>query len=74
MVHVAIEMERRGINIPLLIGGATTSRIHTAVKIAPHYNGSVIHVFDASRSVPVVSNLLNKNVIEKEKFTTSIKN
>lgn len=73
MVHVAKEMNRRGINIPLLIGGATTSRIHTAVKIAPNYSGVVIHVFDASRSVPVVSNLLNENGIEKEKFTSSIK-
>jgi 5-methyltetrahydrofolate--homocysteine methyltransferase len=61
MVHVASEMERRGMNIPLLIGGATTSRIHTAVKIDPNYSGSVIHVLDASRSVPVVSNLLNGN-------------
>jgi len=74
MVHVAKEMDRRGLNIPLLIGGATTSRIHTAVKISPNYNGPVIHVLDASRSVPVVSNLLNENGIEKEKFTASIKN
>ena len=55
MVHVAKEMERRGMNLPLLIGGATTSRVHTAVKIAPNYSGAVIHVLDASRSVPVVS-------------------
>ena len=48
MVHVAKEMERRGMKIPLLIGGATTSRIHTAVKIAPNYSGAVIHVLDAS--------------------------
>ena len=74
MVHVAKEMDRRGLNIPLLIGGATTSRIHTAVKIAPHYSGSVIHVLDASRSVPVVSNLLNENGTEKEKYTSSIEN
>jgi 5-methyltetrahydrofolate--homocysteine methyltransferase len=74
MVHVAKEMDRSGINIPLLIGGATTSRIHTAVKIAPNYKGVVIHVLDASRSVPVVSNLLNENGIEKEKFTSSFKN
>jgi 5-methyltetrahydrofolate--homocysteine methyltransferase len=59
MVHVAKEMERRGMRIPLLIGGATTSRIHTAVKIAPHYSQPTIHVLDASRSVPVVSNLIN---------------
>jgi 5-methyltetrahydrofolate--homocysteine methyltransferase len=73
MVHVAKEMERRKMNIPLLIGGATTSRIHTAVKIAPNYSGSVIHVHDASRSVPVVSNLLNDNDAEREKFIQSVK-
>lgn len=67
MVHVASEMERRGMTLPLLIGGATTSRIHTAVKITPNYSGSVIHVLDASRSVPVVSKLLSENG-EKEKF------
>ncbi|MBU1097754.1 MAG: methionine synthase [Bacteroidetes bacterium] len=61
MVHVAKEMERLNIKIPLLIGGATTSRIHTAVKIAPNLNGPAIHVLDASRSVPVVSNLINKD-------------
>jgi len=59
MVHVASEMERRGMKIPLLIGGATTSRMHTAVKIAPVYSGPVIQVLDASRSVPVVNSLLN---------------
>ena len=59
MVHVASEMERRGMNIPLLIGGATTSRMHTAVKIAPVYSGAVVQVLDASRSVPVVNSLLN---------------
>lgn len=73
MVHVAKEMERRGMNIPLLIGGATTSRIHTAVKIAPNYSGSVIHVLDASRSVPVVSNLINENKLERDKFIQSNK-
>lgn len=57
MVHVAKEMERQGFKIPLLIGGATTSRIHTAVKIDPHYSGPVIHVLDASRSVPVAGRL-----------------
>ncbi|MFN6944718.1 MAG: methionine synthase, partial [Cytophagaceae bacterium] len=61
MVHVAKEMEREGMKIPLLIGGATTSRIHTAVKIDPHYSGSVVHVLDASRSVPVAGNLLGEN-------------
>jgi 5-methyltetrahydrofolate--homocysteine methyltransferase len=60
MVHVAHEMKRRNMTQPLLIGGATTSRTHTAVKIAPQYNNGVIHVLDASRSVTVVSNLLNK--------------
>lgn len=60
MVHVAKEMEREGFTIPLMVGGATTSRIHAAVKIDPNYSGSVIHVLDASRSVTVCSNLLNK--------------
>jgi 5-methyltetrahydrofolate--homocysteine methyltransferase len=59
MVHVASEMKRRGMKQPLLIGGATTSRMHTAVKIAPEYDHGVLHVLDASRSVTVVSNLLN---------------
>ncbi len=65
MVHVAEEIERLNLNIPLLIGGATTSRIHTAVKIAPSYSGATVHVSDASHSVPVASNLLSsKNSIE----------
>ena len=59
MVHVASEMERRGLKIPLLIGGATTSKIHTAIKIQPAYSQPVVHVKDASRSVPVVSSLLS---------------
>jgi 5-methyltetrahydrofolate--homocysteine methyltransferase len=59
MVHVAKEMQRRGLNTPLLIGGATTSKAHTAVKIAPGYSKPVIHVLDASRAVGVVSSLLN---------------
>ncbi|WP_299465010.1 methionine synthase [uncultured Microscilla sp.] len=71
MVNVANEMERLGLDIPLLIGGATTSRIHTAVKIEPKYKGSVIHVLDASRSVPVVSNLLSDN--NRDKFAQEIK-
>lgn len=58
MVGVAKEMERQGFKLPLLVGGATTSRIHTAVKIDPHYSGPVIHVLDASRSVPVAGKLL----------------
>jgi 5-methyltetrahydrofolate--homocysteine methyltransferase len=57
MVHVAREMEREGFTVPLLIGGATTSRTHTAVKIAPAYGGPVLHVLDASRAVGVVGNL-----------------
>ncbi|MFO1476395.1 MAG: methionine synthase [Verrucomicrobiota bacterium] len=59
MVHVAREMERTGVQLPLLIGGATTSRTHTAVKIAPHFNQPVVHVLDASRAVPVVSSLIS---------------
>jgi 5-methyltetrahydrofolate--homocysteine methyltransferase len=59
MVHVAREMERQGLKLPLLIGGATTSRAHTAVKIAPHYSEPVVHVLDASRAVPVTSSLLS---------------
>src|SRR5690606_37470347 len=60
MVFVASEMQRRGMNLPLLIGGATTSRTHTAVKIAPVYAGPTIYVTDASRAVPVVQKLLGK--------------
>lgn len=60
MVHVAREMKRRNMKQPLLIGGATTSRTHTAVKIAPEYEQGVVHVLDASRSVTVAGNLLNK--------------
>ncbi len=59
MVHIAKEMERLGLNIPLLVGGATTSLIHTAVKIAPEYSGPAVHVPDASRAVGVASNLLS---------------
>jgi 5-methyltetrahydrofolate--homocysteine methyltransferase len=59
MVHVAREMERQGFKLPLLIGGATTSRRHTAVKIAPHYSEPVVHVLDASRAVPVTTSLLS---------------
>jgi 5-methyltetrahydrofolate--homocysteine methyltransferase len=61
MVHIAKEMERQKIDLPLLIGGATTSRLHTAVKIAPEFSGVTIHVLDASKSVGVVSTLLNKD-------------
>jgi 5-methyltetrahydrofolate--homocysteine methyltransferase len=59
MAHVAREMERQGFKLPLLIGGATTSRAHTAVKIAPHYSEPVVHVLDASRAVPVTTSLLS---------------
>jgi 5-methyltetrahydrofolate--homocysteine methyltransferase len=59
MVHVAREMERHSFKLPLLIGGATTSRAHTAVKIAPHYSEPVVHVLDASRAVPVTTSLLS---------------
>ncbi|MDB5115589.1 MAG: hypothetical protein JWQ79_1081, partial [Mucilaginibacter sp.] len=61
MVHFAKEMEREGFTIPLIIGGATTSRIHAAVKVAPNYSGAAIHVLDASRSVTVCSNLMNRD-------------
>jgi 5-methyltetrahydrofolate--homocysteine methyltransferase len=61
MVHVAREMERQGFKIPLLIGGATTSRAHTAVKIAPYYSEPVVHVLDASRAVPVTTSLLSED-------------
>jgi 5-methyltetrahydrofolate--homocysteine methyltransferase len=70
MVHVAKEMERTGMKIPLMIGGATTSRVHTAVKIAPHYSGLVVHVNDASRSVPVLGSLLSND--HKEQFMKGI--
>jgi 5-methyltetrahydrofolate--homocysteine methyltransferase len=70
MVHVAKEMERLGMKIPLLIGGATTSRAHTAVKIDPVYSGAVVHVLDASKGVPVVQSLVSKDQKEgtKNKF------
>jgi 5-methyltetrahydrofolate--homocysteine methyltransferase len=60
MVHVAREMERQNFTLPLLIGGATTSRAHTAIKIAPHYSQPVVHVTDASRAVPVTTSLLSE--------------
>lgn len=69
MVYVSQEMEKQGFNIPLLIGGATTSRAHSAVKIAPHYSNTVVHVNDASRAVTVVGNLLQKdNTVYKEQI------
>jgi 5-methyltetrahydrofolate--homocysteine methyltransferase len=72
MVHVAHEMKRRNMNLPLLIGGATTSRMHTAVKIAPQYEEGVVHVLDASRSVTVAGNLLSNE--QKPEFLGNIKN
>src|SRR5205807_1591503 len=69
MVHVAQEMERERFELPLLIGGATTSRAHTAVKIAPHYGASTVHVLDASRAVGVVNSLLN----EKQRAAFDVK-
>ena len=66
MVHVAREMERQGFKLPLMVGGATTSRAHTAVKIAPHYSEPVVHVLDASRAVPVAASLLSPE--SKEAF------
>jgi len=66
MVHVAKEMERQGFTVPLLVGGATTSRAHTAIKIAPHYSQPVVHVLDASRAVPVTTSLLSDD--GKEEF------
>jgi 5-methyltetrahydrofolate--homocysteine methyltransferase len=71
MVFVAKEMKRRGMKQPLLIGGATTSKIHTAVKIEPNYDEPTIHVLDASRSVPVVSSLLNPE--NKIKFVADLR-
>ncbi|MGH7982254.1 MAG: dihydropteroate synthase, partial [Candidatus Udaeobacter sp.] len=68
MIHVAQEMEREGFRLPLLIGGATTSRAHTAVKIAPHYGASTVHVLDASRAVGVVNSLLKEEL--KSEFDT----
>ena len=72
MVHVAKEMKRQHFNLPLLIGGATTSRMHTAVKIAPEYEHGVVHVLDASRSVTVAGSLLNKE--NKPDFLKAIGN
>lgn len=65
MIHVAKEMERLEFKVPLMIGGATTSRVHTAVKIDPHYSGAVIHVSDASRAVPVVEKFLNPTSVHQ---------
>ncbi len=71
MVHVAKEMEREGFVVPLLIGGATTSKAHTAVKIEQHYSGPTVHVLDASRSVGVTGALLSTN--KRNAFVTQVK-
>jgi 5-methyltetrahydrofolate--homocysteine methyltransferase len=71
MVHVAREMERLEFKLPLLIGGATTSRAHTAIKIAPHYSEPVVHVLDASRAVPVTTSLLSDE--NKPAFVTQLR-
>ncbi len=71
MAHVASEMERQGIKIPLMVGGATTSKLHTAVKIAPHFHGATIHVHDASRSVGVATALQSEDL--REDFLGSVK-
>ncbi len=71
MVHVAKEMKRQNFSIPLMIGGATTSRMHTAVRIAPEYGNGIVHVLDASRSVTVAGSLLNKDT--KPAFLSGIK-
>jgi 5-methyltetrahydrofolate--homocysteine methyltransferase len=73
MVQVATDMEREKMDIPLLIGGATTSKLHTAIKVEPAYSGPIIHVLDASRSVSVVSSLLSKEDGTKEKFVNGIR-
>lgn len=73
MVHVAKELERQGFTVPLLIGGATTSKTHTAVKVEPQYSGPVVHVLDASRSVSVVSNLLNENESQRSNYVLDIR-
>lgn len=73
MVFVAKEMERMGLKIPLLIGGATTSKTHTAVKIEPQYSGPVVHVLDASKSVAVASSLLSKDENARSNYILDIK-
>jgi 5-methyltetrahydrofolate--homocysteine methyltransferase len=71
MQHVAREMERQGFKLPLLIGGATTSRAHTAIKISPNYSEPVVHVLDASRAVPVVSSLISAD--NKPQFVAQLR-
>lgn len=73
MVHVAMEMKKNKITLPLLIGGATTSKLHTALKIEPQYDFPVVHVLDASRAVSVVSNLLTDNSEVRNQFLSNLK-
>ena len=73
MVDVAAEMQRRGLRIPLLIGGATTSKLHTAIKIEPAYEGPVVHVLDASRAVTVVSRLLGEDESERSDYVLDVR-
>ena len=72
MAHFAKEMERQGVNLPLLIGGATTSRVHTAVKIAPNFSGITVYVPDASRSVAVCSSLLSESGTQREEYIAAL--
>lgn len=73
MVHVASEMQRVGFKTPLLIGGATTSKLHTALRIEPQYEQAVVHVLDASRAVTVVSNLLSDHPGQKENYVSEVR-
>ena len=70
MCHIASEMEKRNMNIPIIIGGATTSKPHTALKIAPNYSGAIVYGYDASKTVEICKNLLGKN---KYEYIKSIK-
>jgi 5-methyltetrahydrofolate--homocysteine methyltransferase len=72
MVTVAEEMTRQGMNLPLLIGGATTSKVHTALRIAPRYNGTTVHVLDASRAVGVCSALVSESGSQAEDFAIKV--
>ena len=73
MVDVATEMQRRGIGLPLMIGGATTSKLHTAIKVEPAYEGPVVHVLDASRAVTVASDLLNRDEDARSNYVLDIR-
>lgn len=73
MIYVAKEFERNNLQLPILIGGATTSKQHTAVKIAPHYKSPIVHVLDASKSVVVCSSLLSKETGQYDEFLELVK-